>query len=96
MLQVSVGACYFLLGFYDQKLKFPYIQSFIFLGKNLFPPIGDELWYFQQPDYFAENFAIEYDSLENSGVITIGVDGIDAVSDINGLIEALSTIRGGE
>jgi hypothetical protein len=50
------GACYFLLGYYDDDLKLPSIETFIYLGKNLLGELAsDERWYFQQAESFVRN-----------------------------------------
>jgi hypothetical protein len=34
--QLSIGSTYFLLGYYDSELKYPFIESFVYVGQNLF------------------------------------------------------------
>ena len=56
LVQLEEGACYFLLGYYDEAFKLPSIETFIYLGKNLLgEAAGDERWYFQQAESFARN-----------------------------------------
>ena len=50
------GACYFLVGYYDEDFKLPSIETFIYLGKNLLGENAtNERWYFQQAESFARN-----------------------------------------
>jgi hypothetical protein len=34
-VQLSIGTIYFLLGYYDSELKYPFIESFVYVGQNL-------------------------------------------------------------
>jgi len=50
------GACYFLVGYYDDGMKLPAIETFIYLGKNLLGEAeNEERWYFQQAESFVRN-----------------------------------------
>lgn len=50
------GACYFLLGYYDEDFNLPSVETFIYLGKNLLgEDATNERWYFQQAESFVRN-----------------------------------------
>src|SRR5262245_41981010 len=47
------GICYFLLGYHDEAFKFPSIESYVYLGKNLLgEKPSDERWYFLEAESF--------------------------------------------
>jgi|GEM_PF-6631584 len=49
------GGCYFLIGYYDEDLKVPSIETYIYLGRNLRGEhAADERWYFQEAGSFIE------------------------------------------
>jgi hypothetical protein len=54
--QFKEGACYFLVGYYDDDMKLPAIESYIYLGKNLLGEAeSEERWYFQEAESFVRN-----------------------------------------
>lgn len=49
---LSVGNSYFLVGYFDDDLTIPDIETYIYIGKNVLPCDKDEdedSWYFQDP-----------------------------------------------
>ena len=45
--------CYFLLGYYDEAFRFPSIESYVYLGKNLLgEEASNECWYFLEAESF--------------------------------------------
>ena len=92
------GKCYFLLGYYDRKFQFPYIQTFVYLGKNL---EGDgrevmvDRWYFQEPQAFFQGGDVELkDYSEDSGIMTVTDEGIEGFVDWKGLAGELENYLG--
>lgn len=56
VVRFKEGACYFLVGYYDDDLKLPAIDTFIYLGKNLLGEAESEgRWYFQHAESFVRN-----------------------------------------
>ena len=56
LAQFKEGACYFLIGYYDDGMKLLAIETFIYLGKNLLGEAErEERWYFQQAESFVRN-----------------------------------------
>ena len=50
------GACYFLVGYYDEELLLPFVQTYIYLGRNVLGDAGhDSRWYFQEAESFVRN-----------------------------------------
>lgn len=48
--KLKVGETYYLLTFFDEKLRFPSIGTFIYLGKDILENQGDDkdiMWVFQ-------------------------------------------------
>jgi hypothetical protein len=47
------GICYFLLGSHDEAFRFPSIESYVYLGKNLLgEEASNERWYFLEAESF--------------------------------------------
>ena len=45
--------CYFLLGYHDEAFKYPSIEPYVYLGKNLLDEDpSDERWYFLEAESF--------------------------------------------
>lgn len=87
------GQCYFLLGYYDQRFRFPYIQTFVFIGKNLDDPKrkSEDLWFFQEPRSFTEQGAsVPRDGTDNPEIMIVKKDGLEGFVDWSGLIENLT------
>ncbi len=77
--------CYFLLGYYDRDFRFPYIQTFVYLGKNL-EAVGQEgvedRWYFQDPlSFLKRGGAPLSDYSEDSGIMTATREALDGFVD---------------
>jgi len=54
-INLKEGGCYFLIGYYDEDLRVPSIETYIYLGKNLLGETAtDERWYFQEAESFVE------------------------------------------
>jgi hypothetical protein len=88
------GQCYFLLGYYDRQFRFPYIQTFVYIGKNLESAGRTQLedrWYFQSPQFFLERGATPLqDFSEDSGIMTATQEALDGFVDSQGLISELT------
>ena len=55
-VQLTEGGCYFLIGYFDDDLRLPSIETFIYLGKNLLGDSeNDPRWYFQEAESFVRN-----------------------------------------
>jgi hypothetical protein len=92
------GQCYFLLGYYDQKFRFPYIQTFVYIGKNLETAgreATEDRWYFQEPQSFLKRGDAPLDDYsEGSGVMTVTQEALDGFVDWRGLADELEEYLG--
>ena len=87
---LQVGKCYFHLGYYDKNLAFPFIETYFFLGKNLFPDVGFDAWFFQEaPHFLGSNTPMSLDACEQNGVIHVPSHGLQDFMDWQGLIDEL-------
>lgn len=86
------GRYYFLLGYYDRKFRFPLIQTYVFIGKNI---DGDsnagDRWYFQEPEAFLRSPRADQgaDDDEN-GIVTATEEALEGFVDLAGLVAELS------
>lgn len=53
-----VGEVYFEVKYPDPSMKYPLIESFVFLGKNLSDEETEDTWYFQYADSFAKHGSV--------------------------------------
>ncbi len=88
------GRCYFLLGYYDREFRFPYIQTFVYIGKNLESAgrtQAEDRWYFQNPQLFMERGAASLqDFSEDSGIMTATHEALEGFVDWQELIRELT------
>lgn len=49
------GQCYFLMGYCDRDLRIPDIETYLYLGCNIFGPQSEDCWYFQEARSFVEH-----------------------------------------
>lgn len=92
--QLVVGQCYFLLGYYDEDLRFPSISSYVFVGKNIFPDDksgqGDR-WYFQEPTSYLTHGAFRPQGpAPADDILAVDYDALDGIRDWAGLIDELA------
>jgi len=59
----AVGEVYFRVTYPGSSMKYPRIESFVFVGKNLSDENIEDSWYFQFADLYAQYVSI----LETSG-----------------------------
>jgi len=59
----SVGELYFRLTYPDAGMRYPKIETFVFVGKNLGSEDTEDTWYFQFADSYAKHGSI----LETTG-----------------------------
>jgi hypothetical protein len=88
-----VGDVYFRVTYPDPALKFPRIESFVFVGKNLSDEDTEETWYFQ----FADSFAKDGSILETAGrarrVSSLTQDELGDMLDDERLLKELGAAR---
>ncbi len=92
---LKIEKCYFMVDFYDKDLSVPNIETYIYIGKNIYGNQDNEKdsWYFQEPDiFFDKGTSHEQDNSLENGIIFIEQDMLEFVYDINGVISELSGI----
>lgn len=91
-----VGQSYFLLGFYDEEMCVPDIESYIYVGSNLLPSdkeAKEEWWYFQDPEtYMKQGCFVSVDDKRDCGVLRANLVTLEMLHDLGGLIQRLSEI----
>jgi hypothetical protein len=90
-IKFEPGQCYFMLGYCDRDLRIPDIETYIFLGRNVFGPQSEDLWYFQEARSFVEHGRVKTTSDPNyEHVMGIAKDALSSFVDWRGLIEELT------
>lgn len=94
------GGRYFLVGYYDDNLTLPSIETLIYLGKNLLGEVDrDERWYFQEADSFARNGRVlPHAGRDNEDILAVPRDHLKDVLDpvqLADLLKNLITRHGG-
>lgn len=86
-----LGNPYFMVSYYDEKIKLPLLETYVFIGKNILKNEREELWYFKDPDAFiSEGYNLTEEMFETS--VCLGVDTIELMLDYEELIEKLKLI----
>ena len=68
----------------------PFIETYFFLGKNLFPDIGFDAWFFQGASQFLEGHTPKIlDECAQIGVVAVPDDGLSDFVDWEGLVDEL-------
>lgn len=86
------GHYYFLLGYYDREFRFPLIQTYVFIGKNIEGDgTAEDRWYFQEPKAFLRRQRDDAGIGDTeSGIITATKESLEGFVDLSGLIAELS------
>lgn len=90
------GSCYFLVWYYDDDLRIPDIETYIFIGKNVLPSDkeDDERWYFQNPEsYLKKGSFIKTNDGSDCGVFRTDQETLETIYDLEGLIGTLAEIK---
>jgi hypothetical protein len=91
------GNCYFLVGYFDNSLCIPEIETYIFVGKNLFPEDagGKDAWYFQKPGTYLQHGPFhKLPPSEDYEPLMMGLDILEvSIKDLDGLSEFLTEIK---
>lgn len=87
---LEVGKTYFRLGYYDRNLSVPFLDTYVFVGKNLFK-IGEvDHWFFQTAQLYLEGaLASTLDECEEKGILGVPYESLDDLVDWDGLINEL-------
>ena len=96
MKTFHLGSCYFTLSYFDEQLKMPLIETYIFIGVDLLPgekEAAERTWYFKRPDSF---LATQYQltGAELQECVRFGEDTIELVLELPDLIHKLQTKLG--
>ena len=86
--QLIAGGCYFIVTYSDSALRYPQIETLVFVGLNVLPDDleRDQVWYFQDPDSYCEfgKFFLS-DDKERFKVTTMREETLELVLDFDGL-----------
>jgi hypothetical protein len=90
-IKFEPGQCYFLLGYCDRELRIPDIETYIYLGRNVFGPQSEDCWYFQEARSFVEHGLVTTTSDANfEHVMTITKEALSNFVDWSTLIAELT------
>jgi hypothetical protein len=95
--KLVVGGVYFTIDYFDDALRLPCLQSYVYLGHGLLPGGTADDHYFQTVEsYFSQgnwrDFAPDARGVLNeNAVIIYGSENLGLVSEVDELIEALKT-----
>ena len=82
---LEIGRCYFLVGYLDRQFKLPFIQSYVFLGREQRDG-SSTTWVFQDVHSFF-NFGEQRTSDDSKHIDVLALDesGLDTMLDAAGL-----------
>jgi hypothetical protein len=88
-----VGEVYFRVAYADPALRFPRIESFVFVGKNLSEEDMEDTWYFQFANSFAKDGSILTSTGGDRRVSCLTEGELDDILDEAGLLHKLGAAR---
>jgi hypothetical protein len=99
--KLIVGKAYFVQGYFDREGRIPLIDTYIYIGKNLFAEkksLQSDEWFFQDPESFLKNGSFTTMSKEKKAKIKpdiycVNKKALFSFYDIYGLIEKLSKLK---
>jgi len=89
----SVGEVYFRIKYAEPLRKYPLIDSFVFVGKNLSDEDLEDTWYFQFADSFAKDGSILQGPGGDRRVSCLTFSEIEEMRDEKQLLAELSSAR---
>ena len=90
--QLKEGRCYFSLEFCEQEMRFPCVQTYVYIGKNLKNRKGEK-WYFQDAEsYVTRGGASSFPKAARAALVMAGEDAVNHMFDLAGLAEALARL----
>jgi hypothetical protein len=91
--QFIVGEVYFRVTYPGPSLKYPLVESFVFVGKNLSDEDTEETWYFQFADSYAKSGSIVGSSGGDRRVACVSRNELHEMFDEEQLLEKLRAAR---
>lgn len=89
--ELAVEQTYFLLGYYDRELRIPFIQTYIYLGMNIFGKSDENFWFFQEAGSFVSSgSAIHRREEGDDDLMSVSSDGLSNFVSWSGLIAELN------
>lgn len=88
-----VGQVYFEVKYPERLLKYPVIESFVFVGKDVLGDETEETWYFQYAQSFAEYGSVLAGSEGDRRVAGLTRRELQQMFDEEGLFEQLKAAR---
>jgi hypothetical protein len=89
MRNLDEGDVYFRLTFSDPEMRYPQVESFVFVGKNLSDEDTEDTWYFQFSSDYAANGAIGRGAPEGQRVTLATARDVGDMLDLGGLVQEL-------
>jgi len=83
------GEVYYRLTFPDAGLRYPQVESFVFVGKNLSDEDQEETWYFQFADSYAKSGSILKSGNGDRKVVCATCRDLADMLDLAGLVKEL-------
>ena len=86
----AVGEVYFRVKYAEASRKYPLIESFVFVGKNLSDEDTEDTWYFQFADSFAKYGSVLQGPGGDRRVSCVTASDLDDMLDHEQLLKELS------
>ena len=95
--EIIIGNTYYLIGYFDNNLKIPDVETYIYVGKNVLPSdknSNGDSWYFQDPSSFlSKGYFYENQNKEGFDIVRADEETLETIFDVSGLINELSDIE---
>lgn len=92
--QFLVGDLYFRVKYAEHLLKYPQLDSFVFVGKNLSKDDLEDTWYFQFADSYAKHGSIAGSSGADRRVLCLNKNQLADMLNDQQLLSELAAARG--
>lgn len=83
------GNCYFMVSYFDQEMRFPDIESYIYVGTNLLESdeADNPYWYFQDAESYVEQGVFtQIEDKTSRKLVRADEDALEMFFDYDGLL----------
>jgi hypothetical protein len=83
------GGVYFRLTYPDREMRYPQVESFVFVGKNLSDEDSEDTWYFQFSSDYARNGSTRKGAAERQRVTLATIRDLGDMLSLEDLVREL-------
>lgn len=92
-----IGTCYFILSYYDNDMRIPLIDTYIYVDLNILENSDqneEDFWYFQDPDSYNEQGHYSTAKVKSSITLTcVARESLEMLIDVQEVIRRLERLK---